>query len=135
MQFRLRTLLMLMAAICVYLGLLNAPPIIAFPIYCAIAWVAPAYWIVGVIYARGAERAYYIGGLSAGAVPFIAMLFCSVVMVFDGPWRWNRWVEFEWGETHFFNLICSVLIFTPLVIAFLGGWVGHAVYRSLQPVQ
>src|SRR6185436_17943236 len=55
MQFRLRTLFILTAIVCVYFGVLNAPPFIAIPLYCAIVWLTPAYWIAGVIYAREAR--------------------------------------------------------------------------------
>ncbi len=134
MQFRLRTLFIITAIVCVYCSILNAPVFIAFPLFCAFVWLTPAYWIAGVIYAREAKRAFFIGGLAAGAVPFIALVFCSLVMAVDGPWRWSRgYGRYEFGETQLINMICSLFIFAPVVLAFLGGWISLAVYRSMQP--
>jgi hypothetical protein len=136
MQYSLRTLFILMAAICVYLGILNAPIFISFPVFCTLALLAPAYWVTGVVYARGEQRAFFIGGLAAGAAPFVAMVFTSLVMLIDGPFRWGRgFGRYEWGETQFFNMVSSLLIFAPIAIAFLGGWIALALYRRLQPAQ
>ncbi len=135
MQFRLRTLFILTAIICVYCGVLNAPTIIAIPLYCAVTWLTPAYWIAGVIYARDAKRAFFIGGLAGGAVPFVAQVFWSVVLAVDGPWPWRYGGSgrYEIGETQLINLIASLFIFAPVVLAFIGGWISLAVYHGLQP--
>lgn len=134
MQFSLRTLFILTAIVCVYCGILNAPVFIAFPLFCALVWLTPAYWIAGVIYAREARRAFFIGGLAAGAVPFVALVFCSLVMAVDGPWRWSRsYGRYEFGETQLINMIASLFIFAPVALAFLGGWISLFVYHSLQP--
>jgi hypothetical protein len=132
MQFSLRTLLILMAVICVYCGILNTPAFIAIPLFCAVTWVSPAYWITGLIYAREARRAFFIGGLSAGTVPFLVLVFFSL-MTFDGPWYWGRFDRYEWGETQLVNLMVSLLVFAPVALAFIGGWIALAVYHSVQP--
>jgi hypothetical protein len=134
MQFQLRTLFILMAAVCVYLGMLNAPFIISIPLLCAVAWVMPAYWIAGLVYARGARRAYFLGGVAAGTSPQLVMIFYSIMVAMDGPWRWSNWYQrYDWDETWFFNIVASIFLLGPLLIAFLGAWVSYAVYRSLQP--
>ena len=134
MQFRLRTLFIITAVICVYCGVLNAPQFISFPLFSVVVWLTPAYWIAGVIYARDAKRAFFIGGLVGGAVPFLGLVFWSLAMAVDGPFRWGRnYGRYEMGEAQLLNLIASLFIFAPVVLAFLGGWISLAVYRSLQP--
>ncbi|MGI8978179.1 MAG: hypothetical protein ACR2FY_03025 [Pirellulaceae bacterium] len=136
MQFRLRTLFILTAVICVYCGVLNAPLFIAMPLFCAIAWVTPAYWIAGVIYARDARRAFFIGGLAGGTVPFLALVFWSLAMgidFFDG-WGYRNYGRGVFsGETQLMNMLASLVIFAPVVLAFVGGWISLAVYYGLQP--
>ena len=136
MQFRLRTLFILTAVICVYCGILNAPPFIAVPLFCAVVWLTPAYWIAGVVYAREARRAFFIGGLASGTIPFFILVFYSLNVVFDGwgPWGYrNNFRGGYYGENQLINLLASLFIFAPVVLAFLGGWVSLAVHYGLQP--
>ncbi|WP_425614776.1 hypothetical protein NA78x_004655 [Anatilimnocola sp. NA78] len=134
MQFRLRTLFILMAIVCVYCAVLNLPPPIAIPLFCSIGWISPAYWVTGVVYARGATRAFFIGGISGGAVPLVALVFVSIVMIFDGPWRWGRSMN-GWGEQQLFNLLFSLLALAPVALAFASAWIAYAVYHSLQTTE
>lgn len=129
MQFRLRTLMIVMAAISGYLGLINAPSVIAMPIFYAVACTMPAYWVTGVIYAREQRRAFFIGGIAAGVAPYLQLVFTSIWM-FDGRWGHNR---YEFGETQAINMMISLFVFSPLLLACIGGWIGWCVYRSLQP--
>jgi hypothetical protein len=136
MQFRLITLFIITGIVCVYCGLLNAPSFIAIPLFCAIAWLSPAYWISGVIYTREARRSFFIGGLAGGGVPFLALVFYSLVVAFDGwgPWGYrNGWGRNGFGETLLINFFASLFIFAPVLMAFLGGWTSMAVYYSAQP--
>ena len=136
MQFRLITLFIITGIVCVYCGLLNAPSFIALPLFCAVTWLSPAYWISGVIYTREARRAFFIGGLASGAIPFLGLVFYSLAMVFDGwgPWGYrNGFGRNGFGETLFINFFASLFIFSPVVMAFLGGWISMAVYFSAQP--
>lgn len=72
MQFRLLTVLILMAAVSVGCALLFAAPAwISIPALTLILWVSPAFWIAGVVYARGGRQAFFLGGLVAGAIPFL----------------------------------------------------------------
>jgi hypothetical protein len=136
MQFQLRTLFIVMGVFCVYLGLLNAPFIISVPCYCLIAWSMPAYWIAGLVYARHERRAYYLGGVAAGASPYLIMLFFSIMLAADGPWRWGRWIDrYDWDEIWFFNFTASLFMLGPLLVAFLGGWIAYLVHRSVRPAE
>ena len=137
MQFRLRTLFILTAVVCVYCGVLNAPPFIAIPLFCAIVWLTPAYWIAGVIYAREARRAFFVGGLASGTVPFFVMIFYSLSVVLDGygPWGYRNYGGRGgfYGEYQLMNLVASLFIFAPVVLAFVGGWISWGVYYGMQP--
>jgi len=136
MQFRLRTLFILTAIVCVYFGVLNAPPFIAIPLYCAIVWLTPAYWIAGVIYAREARRAFFVGGLAAGTLPFFILIYYSLNVVFDGwgPWGYRNYGgRGFYGEYQLMNLVASLFIFAPVVLAIVGGWISWAVYYGVQP--
>jgi hypothetical protein len=136
MQFRLITLFIITGAVCVYLGILNAPPVIALPLFCAVVWLSPAYWVAGVIYSREARRAFFIGGLSAGAIPFLAMVFYSLVLLLDGPGPWgfrSSWGRGGFGQSQLINFFASLFIFAPLATAYVGGWISKYVYYSAQP--
>lgn len=136
MQFRLITLFIITGIVCVYCSILNAPPFIALPLFCAVVWLSPAYWVSGVIYTREARRAFFVGGLAGGAIPFLGLVFYSLAMVIDGwgPWGFrNNWGRNRFGETQLINFFASLLIFAPVVMAFIGGWISMAVYSSAQP--
>ena len=44
-------------------------------------------------------------------------------------WGFNR---YAFGETQFVNMMLSVFVFSPVLLAFAGGWIGQRVHRSLQ---
>ncbi len=131
MQYRLSTLLIIMALAGVYFGILNMPTFIAGFLFFAVALVSPAYWVTGMIYARNERRAFFIGGIAGGAVPYLVLGIFGLVLTFDGPWRWglNR---YQFGETQMINMMLSAFIFSPLLLAFAGAWLGMLLYRSLQ---
>jgi len=125
MQFRLRTLFLLTAAVCVFCGVINAPPFIAIPLFFAAVWITPAYWVAGVIYGREGWRAFFIGGLASGAAPFLVLTLYTVSMGMWG-WRFSDWSINDfggiYGQYQLTNLIASLFIFAPVVLAFIGGW-------------
>jgi MFS family permease len=131
MQYRLSTLLIVMALFCVYFGILNMPTFIAVFLFFAVVLVSPAYWVTGLIFARNERRAFFIGGIAAGTIPFLILGCFGVVMVTDGPWRWG-FNRYEFGETQVVNMMLSVFISAPVLLAFAGAWVGKRVYRNLQ---
>jgi len=97
--------------------------------------VTPAYWITGVIYAQGARRAFFIGGLAGGAVPFLGLVIYSLALGIDFVEDFGRGRGFRgfYGEYQLMNLMASLLIFAPVALAFIGGWIAYAVHYSLQP--
>jgi len=131
MQYRLSTLLIVTALIGIYLGILNMPTFIAVFIFFAAALVTPAYWVTGVIYARERRRAYFIGGIAAGAIPYLILVGFGLMIGMDVPWRWGR-NRYEFGETQIINMMLSGLILSPALLAFAGGWIGQRVYLGLQ---
>src|SRR5688500_8840527 len=127
MQFRLRSLFIFMALVCVYLGVVNMPTFFAFPLFCAVVLVSPAYWVTGAIYARDQRRAFFIGALAAGVLPYLILAYNAQFLIFrGGPWGW----DYRFGETQLANVFVSLFVFAPPLIAYLGGWIALAVYRS-----
>lgn len=133
MQFRLRSLFILTAAVAVFCGIITAPWFLAIPLLCALSCLWPAYWIAGVIYARDSRRAFFIGGIAAGALPYIVLAVFIIAAAFDefDMFRFTR--RRGYTENLLTNLFAAGIVLTPTVLAFLGGWIALAVYRSLQP--
>ena len=135
MQFRLRTLFILTAVICVFCGLITAPPFVAIPVFCGVSLLAPAFWVPGIIYGRDARRAFFIGGICSGTVPYLVLVFFSL-MFFENGWRsfgYRSYNRGGLGEAQLLNLVSAIFIFSPAVMALFGGLLSTAVYRSLQP--
>lgn len=130
MQYRLSTLLILMALIGVYFAILNMPTFIAVFLFFAVVLVTPAYWVTGVVYAREQRRAYFIGGMAAGTIPFLLLGYFGMMMFFRGPGPWN-FNRYQLGETQMVNMLMSLFVFSPALLAFAGGWIGQSVYHSL----
>lgn len=128
MQFSLLTLLILMAVVCVFCASLNVPAFFSVPIYCCLAWLAPAYWVVGTVYSEGSRRAFYIGGLTATVAPYIVLTFMCVVFVVDGPGPWRLGRRYSWDDNIMTNLAAAFYLFMPVAATFLGGWLGYGVY-------
>ena len=133
MQFRLRSLFIITAAVAVTCGVVfAAPPIVALPLLCTVLWVCPALWVNGIIYGRGAWRPFFIGGLMAGLGPHLAALYYSVIIVlslFDG----GALSELADVSEPFPNLFMAAILLGPGLFALLGGWVGMGVYYAFQP--
>jgi hypothetical protein len=131
MQYRLSTLLIVMALAGVYFGILNMPSFIAVFLFFAAVLVTPAYWVTGAVYARDQRRAFFIGGIAAGVVPYLLLGYFGMMSSMRGPWPWN-FNRYEFGETQLVNMMLSVFIFSPALLAFAGGWIGRTVYRTLK---
>ena len=66
MQFHIRTLLVLMVVVSLLCGVVfAAPPLVCVVVLCTILWVCPAVWVNGIVFGRGAWRAFFIGGFMA----------------------------------------------------------------------
>jgi hypothetical protein len=132
MQFRLITLFIATAAVAVVCGLItSAPPVLAIPVFCVMLWLAPAFWIGGVVYARGIWRAFFIGGVAVGAIPYLTV-------VVYGSFLSLYWVGGVFGtslgpDNRLVNLIAASIVFAPIVLALFGGWITMAVHVTFQP--
>jgi hypothetical protein len=133
MQFGIRTLLIVTTAVAALCGIVfAAPPIVAIPVLCTMLWVCPSVWITGIIYARGARRAFFIGGMAAGFAPHSCALYYSVMIVvstFDG----NSLADLFTNDEPWANLLNAAILLGPGVFAFLGGACGAIVYWWNQP--
>src|SRR6476660_1685042 len=120
MQFRLITLFIATAAVAVVCGLITAaPPVLAIPVFGVTFWLAPAFWIGGVVYARGIWRAFFIGGVAVGAIPYLTV-------VLYGSFLSLYWVGGVFGsslgsDNRLVNLIAASIVFAPIILALFGG--------------
>ncbi len=132
MQFHIRTLLFVTLAVSLLCGVVfAAPPIVCLPVLCTILWICPAVWVNGIVFGRGAWRAFFIGGFISGLGPHIAALYSSIMLAasfFQG----DAWAELM-GEEPFTNLIVATQLLAPGLFAFLGGMTGMATYWMLLP--
>ena len=136
MQFHIRTLLILMVVVSLLCGVVfAAPPLVCVVVLCTILWVCPAVWVNGIVFGRGAWRAFFIGGFMAGLGPHIAALYYSIMIsaaIFDGN---PSWAELMQGGDAFANLLHAALLLAPGLFAFLGGLTGMATWWMLQPAK
>jgi hypothetical protein len=133
MQFRIRTLLWIMLAVSLLCGVLFATPsIVAVPIMCFVLYVCPAFWVNGIIYARGAWRPFFIGGLVAGIGPHLGALYLSAMTIGsvvdsgsldDLVGSGNPWA----------NLASAGMLWFSGPFAVAGGLIGMWVYWMCQP--
>ncbi|HUE71662.1 MAG TPA: hypothetical protein VMP01_12320 [Pirellulaceae bacterium] len=136
MQFTIRSLLVVTALVSVLCGIVfAAPPIVAVPILCAILWVCPAFWVNGIIFGRGAWRAFFVGGFMAGLVPHLVALYFSImaiVLVFSGESMDSviDGLELPWP-----NLLIAAILLAPGLFAFAGGLTGVCTWWMLQPAK
>jgi hypothetical protein len=131
MQFRLRTLLAVITYLSVIFALVfAAPPIVAWPLLGLLLLVSPAVWIAGIVYGRGAWRAFFIGGTAAGIGPFIATSFISLMYAIDAlPALFSDWPNFsaDAGE-RWETILVSCMLLSSGPIAMIGGLLGSLVY-------
>src|SRR5262245_39420026 len=133
MQFNIRTLLGLTAAVALLCGVIfAAPPIVAAPILIGLLWISPSLWINGIIYGRGAWRPFFIGGTMAGLVPHCGSLYTSVALVsemLDG----GNWEELFEMSDRSQNLYVALTFLAPGPFAIVGGLVGVWTWWMFQP--
>jgi len=127
MQFGIRTLLLITTAVATLCAVVfAAPPVVAVPILCAILWICPAFWINGIVYGRGAWRPFFIGGLTAGAMPHVVALyfsFMAAISVVGGESLSELSLGGQWP-----NLLIAAILLSPGLFALCGGLTGVAVY-------
>jgi hypothetical protein len=134
MQFNIRTLLGVTAAVAVLCGVIfAAPPIVAAPILIGLLWISPSLWINGIIYGRGGWRPFFIGGTMAGLVPHCGSLYTSVALVAEMLERGN-WEELFVSDRSQ-NLYVALTFLAPGPFAIIGGLVGVWTWWLFQPVR
>jgi|GEM_PF-3080574 hypothetical protein len=135
MQFNIRTLLGVTAAVALLCGVVfAAPPIVATPILIGLLWISPSLWINGIIYGRGGWRPFFIGGTIAGLVPHCASLYASVMLVaslLDGG-EWSRMLQ---SGDRWPNLYAGATFLAPGPFSLLGGLVGVWTWWMFQPAK
>ncbi len=134
MQFNIRTLLAITAAVSIFCGLVfAAPPIVATPVLIGLLWISPSLWINGIIYGRGGWRPFFIGGTIAGLGPHLGAVYYTAmvaVQLLDS----NGWTELSTGNRLTNLMVAAVFVF-PGVFSFLGGLVGVWTWWMFQPVK
>ena len=84
MEFRLSTLLAVITYLSVIFALVfAAPPVVAWPLLGLLLLAPPAVWITGIVYGRGAWRAFFIGGMAAGIGPLITTSLIALKYAMD----------------------------------------------------
>jgi hypothetical protein len=131
MQFRLRTLLAVITYLSVIFALVfAAPPVVAWPLLGLLLLVSPAVWIAGIVYGRGAWRAFFIGGTAAGIGPFVTTSLTALIYGVDGLSPLLRdWSDLTANVGDRWTVIfvsCFLLSSGP--IAMIGGLLGCLVY-------
>lgn len=134
MQFNIRFLLGLTAAVAVLCGIVfAAPTIVTIPVLIGLLWISPALWINGIVYGRGAWRPFFIGGTMSGLGPHVFALYYTLmiaVQLLEG----DGWTELLEGDRLTNLHIAAVFVF-PGVFALLGGLVGAWTWWMFQPVK
>lgn len=106
MQFKLRTLFAIVSLCCIYCGIVfGLPPAASLIALCLLTVSMPSLIVGGIIYARGAARAFWIGCAASGFIPFLVSAylgFAIAVAVFDesGDGEEARWYLFAIAICH-----------------------------------
>ncbi len=134
MQFNIRTLLGVTAAVSVLCGVVfAAPPLVCIAVLCTVLWVCPAVWVNGIVFGRGAWRAFFIGGFMAGLGPHIAAVYWSLMLA-GGLFDASTFAELMDGDNAEVKLYAALLL-APGLFAFLGGLAGMTTWWMLQPAK
>lgn len=135
MQFNIRALLGVTAAVSVLCGIVfAAPPIVAAPILIGLLWISPSLWINGIIYGRGAWRPFFIGGTIAGLVPHLGALYYSAMVAVE-LLNGVGWDELLATNDRLANLHIAAIFLFPGVFALLGGLTGAWTWWMFQPAK
>ena len=123
MQFRLLSLLILITVAAFGCAILFALPIfVSYFCTAIIVLVSPSVWFAGVYYSRGRTHAFFMGGLTAGAVPFIVASYYSVVMPISMIGGGGSWAPGSNGsDSVVARLALAAVLLLPGVFSCLGG--------------
>jgi hypothetical protein len=134
MQSRLRTTLRSMSFGLMLCAVFFAlPGVISIPFLTFVLWISPCIWVPGVIYARGKQRAFFLGALVGGAAPFmVATVFAIsfVLQFWRGLHRSDALLRFF--DSEIATATCVILI-VPTLFSFVGGFVSVYVRSMVQP--
>ena len=134
MRPNLRVIALIVASVALINVLIIAiPGSVAVPIFAAALWLCPSVWTAGAIYTTGIRRAFFIGGLAGGAVPFLAMAFASTSIVISAVSEMTD--QSMWGTLNGLNdrdaaVTSSLLLLSPVLFSLVGGGLSAFVYRS-----
>src|SRR5262245_58924960 len=83
-QFGIGKILGVVTAIAFFAGLaFAAPPMLGPPaLYCVLV-ASPAFWVSGIVYARGRDQAFFLGGLIGGAAPWCLTFYWYTALLID----------------------------------------------------
>jgi hypothetical protein len=129
MRFRLRTLLALCTLVAVFCALFFAAPIyVELPVLALIVLIAPSVWICGACFGRGAWRPFFLGGICAGWLPHLILVYYALAAGLS-----EGLSSFTETSSEEFNLItrfaiAGLFLFSGVVAA-IGGSCGVLVYR------
>lgn len=136
MQFRLSTLVGITTGTAIACAVFFAVPLlIEVPLLFLIALVAPSVWICGACFARQPWRAFFLGGLCAGIIPQMVLMFDGGNMGF-ALLSIGQLPNFESAGDDYQILvrisIAAAFLF-PGFVSLLGGVSGALVYRWFGP--
>jgi hypothetical protein len=131
MQFRLMTLLILLTALA--LGgamVLTAPAGVSLLVMAIMLWISPSFWIAGAVYARRSPQAFFVGGIAAGAIPYlIATQYSSSLFVLPLLQLWSTGGTVR--LTNLFNtganvnvIVVGIAFLVPTLLSVGGGAIG-----------
>lgn len=143
MQFRLHHIFAATLLVGFLCGLIfAAPPAIGPPLLLALQCISPAIWFSGAMFARGAWRAFFVGGIAAGAAPQIATLAYAFFTMFEEIFPalsdfgdgsagydadfWLPAINTDWW-------ISNLLFLVPGIFSLVGGGLSVGVYRIFNP--
>ena len=102
--------------------------------------ISPAVWLTGLAFARGAKKAFFIGGTSSAFIPHIiamyyiyAMLLGSIISEIEVG-GWMQLGINEPGEALVYRITMAVCWLTPGGFAVSGGSLAVLTYRKVVDV-
>jgi len=129
MQFRLRTLLILVTVVAVICATFVAPSEIAVPILGLILWISPVLWLSGAYACRGRRQAFFLGGMVAGIAPYLAAVILSIAYyaewIDDGDWP----NILEQDDDPLGKFRVAVAVYLPGVCSLIGGALSWFAYQ------
>jgi hypothetical protein len=137
MQFGLRTLIVAFTACAVVCALFFAVPLIVeVPILMLIVLLAPSFWICGACFAQQPWRSFFLGGIVAGWVPHLVLLYLALYLS-AALFTYSGAAQLEAMTASVrvpFRLAIAGGFLLPGLIATIGGGCGMLVYRWFGPL-